>query len=178
VGGAHTLLCCAHRRTLLCGLARLTTTHQRVALITGATHGIGYQLPRRLTAAGTTVVVLVIAAALIAAMIPGADQQVGLGLVAVAVGLCAAITVHHRALAAAVALGWLVANGFLEDRLGELFWHGSADLYLIMLLMMAGALGLTVGEAHHQVQRLRTRWHADEEFRLIAAQFEEEKHNA
>ncbi len=41
-----------------------------------------------------------------------------------------------------VPLAWLVADGFLENRLGELSRHGSTDLYLILQLVVAAALGL------------------------------------
>jgi hypothetical protein len=38
-------------------------------------------------------------------------------------------------------LGWLVGNGFLENRSGELSWHTSPDLWLIGVLVVA-AVGL------------------------------------
>jgi hypothetical protein len=53
--------------------------------------------------------------------------------------------------AAVVPLGWLVTDGFLENRSGELTWHGSTDLYLILLLVVAAAIGLAAGEARGQL---------------------------
>ena len=115
---------------------------------------------------------LIIVAALVAAPIPGADQQARLAVVAIAVGLWAALTVDHRALAAVVVLGWLVADGFLENRLGELSWHGSTDVYLLMFLVMAGAVGLAVGETARQLARLRARWRTEAQFRAIVTPLE------
>lgn len=108
-------------------------------------------------AAGTG---MVIAAALLAAPIPFAHTGWRFAVVALAVGLFAALTLDQLALAAVALLGWLVVNGFLVDRFGELSWHGSADLYRMLLLVVAGAFGLAAGEAYRQLAALRTRWMA------------------
>jgi hypothetical protein len=38
----------------------------------------------------------------------------------------------------------LVVNGFLVDRFGELSWHGTADVYRAVMLILAGVLGLLI----------------------------------
>jgi hypothetical protein len=59
-------------------------------------------------------------AALIAAALPASQPGWRFTLIAGSVGGFAAITLDQRALAGVVPLGWLIVNGFLEDRLGEL----------------------------------------------------------
>jgi hypothetical protein len=105
---------------------------------------------------------LIVAGALVAAGIPAAHRGWRLDVVVVAVAVAAAVTADHLAMAAVVPLGWLVADGFLEDRSGELTWHGSADMYLILLMVVAAAIGLAAGEvrgqlaAHRDSRRNRT----------------------
>jgi hypothetical protein len=62
----------------------------------------------------------------------------------IAVGLFAALTNDVLALIPVVALAWLVVNGFLVDRLGELSWHGWPDLFRLSLLACAGYVGLAI----------------------------------
>jgi MFS family permease len=118
--------------------------------------------------------VLIIVAALAAAQVPAADRPVRLGIVVVAVCGFAAGTVDQRALAWVVVASWLVANGFLENHQGQLSWHGSTDLSLMTLLVVAGAVGLAVGEAYRGVGRLRARWRAEAQLREITAHFTRE----
>ena len=127
-------------------------------------------------AAGTA---MVIVAALLAALVPAAHAGWRFTVVAVAVGLFAALTLDQLALAGVALLGWLVVNGFLVDHLGELSWHGSADLYRMLLLVVAGAFGLAAGEAHRQLIALRARWTADAFEEAAATDVdEEERHGA
>ena len=106
--------------------------------------------------------VMIVAGALVAAAVPAAHNGWRLELIAVAVAVAAAVTADHLAMAAVVPLGWLVADGFLENRSGDLTWHGATDMYLILLLVMAAAIGLAAGEAraenraHHNSRRKRT----------------------
>jgi hypothetical protein len=67
------------------------------------------------------------------------------------------------ALAGVVPLGWLVGNGFLENRSGELSWHTSPDLWLIGVLVVAAAVGLALGDGYRQLRDLRRRWIREEE---------------
>jgi hypothetical protein len=107
--------------------------------------------------------VVIVVGALVAAGVPAAHRAWRLDLVVVAVAVAAAVTADHLAMAAVVPLGWLVTDGFLENRSGELTWHGSTDMYLILLLVMAAAIGLAAGEARAQLaarsdsRRKRTR---------------------
>lgn len=100
---------------------------------------------------------VIVAGALVAAGVPAAHRAWRLVLVAVAVAVAAAVTADHLAMAAVVPLGWLVADGFLENRSGELTWHGSTDMYLMLLLVMAAAVGLAAGEARGQLAAHRNR---------------------
>lgn len=106
-------------------------------------------------AVGIGAVELVIAA-LVAAMIPAADQGWRFGVMAFAVFLFAAASLDHVALGVIALLGALIFNGFLEDRLGQLAWHGSDDLWRLLLLVMIAAWGLAVGEGYRWVRGLRT----------------------
>jgi hypothetical protein len=127
-------------------------------------------------AAGTA---MVIAAALVAALIPTAHTGWRFAVVAVAVGMFAALTLDQLALAGVALLGWLVVNGFLVDRLGELSWHGSPDLYRLLLLVVSGAFGLAVGEIFRQLVALRARWMAEAQKGAPAMDIdEEERHGA
>ena len=99
--------------------------------------------------------VVIVAGALVAAGVPAAHNGWRLDLVAVAVAAAAALTADHLAMAAVVPLGWLVADGFLENRSGDLTWHGSTDMYLILLLVMAAAIGLAAGEVRAQLRAYR-----------------------
>ena len=126
-------------------------------------------------AAGTG---MVIAAALLAALIPVAHTGWRFTVVALAVGLFAALTLDQLALAGVALLGWLVVNGFLVDHLGELSWHGSADLYRMLLLVVAGAFGLAAGEVYRQLAALRARWIAEAPQGAAADIEEEETHGA
>ncbi|WP_345636040.1 hypothetical protein [Rugosimonospora acidiphila] len=123
--------------------------------------------------------VMVLAGVVVASLIPVAYTGWRFAVVAVAVGLFAAMTVDHLALGPVALLGWLVVNGFLVDRFGELSWHGSSDLYRAVLLVMAGALGLALGEARVQIHGLRTRWRTEAELQaLVAHIYEEDRRDA
>jgi hypothetical protein len=76
-------------------------------------------------------------------------------------------------------IGALTYNGFLEDRLGQLAWHGSDDLWRLLLLVMVGAFGLALGEGIRFVRDLRVRYHPADSVALLAPSIqEEEKHGA
>jgi hypothetical protein len=122
---------------------------------------------------------MVVAAALVAAPIPSTHSGWRFAVVAVAVGLFAALTLDGLALAGVAVLGWLVVNGFLVDRLGELSWHGSSDLYRMLLLVVAGAFGLAVGEIFRRLVVLRAVWMAEPREGAPAMDVdEEERHGA
>jgi hypothetical protein len=99
--------------------------------------------------------VAVVGAALLAALIPGPYTGWRFAVVAAAVGLVAAVSRDGWAVAASVVLGWLVVNGFLVDRMGELSWHGSPDLLRLMLLVLIGGSGLVLGDAMDGLRAMR-----------------------
>jgi hypothetical protein len=101
--------------------------------------------------------VAMIVAALVAAAIPASQPGWRFGVMAVAVGLFAAISLDQRALAVIALIAYGIANGFLEDRFGQLSWHGSADIWRALLLVMVGAWGLAVGEGYRFVRDQRER---------------------
>jgi MFS family permease len=105
--------------------------------------------------------VAVVAGAFAAAALPASYPGWRLGIVALAVGGFAAFTGDQLALAGVVLLGWLVANGFLENRSGELSWHGSRDFLLATALVLAAAVGLAAGDGYRQLRDLRARWLAE-----------------
>lgn len=105
--------------------------------------------------------VAVITAALIAAAIPAAYSDWRFALMAAAVGLFAAISLDQVALAAVTGISALVANGFLENSAGQLVWHGSEDLWRLLLLVMIGAVGLAIGEAYRYLRKLRALWRVE-----------------
>jgi MFS family permease len=123
--------------------------------------------------------VSVVTAAMLAALAPAADAGWRFGLVAGAVGLFAAVTGDGWAVAAVVPLGFLIVNGFLVDRAGELAWHGSPDLLRLMLLILIGGSGIALGEAARGLRELRTRWRTGAYLAvLVEAMDEKERRDA
>jgi len=92
------------------------------------------------------------AAALAAASVPITDPRLRCVVVALAVGLFAAGTVDGRAVALVILPAWMIMNGFLVNHLGDLSWHGRADLDRILVLLAAGGIGLATGAAYRAVQ--------------------------
>ncbi len=122
---------------------------------------------------------VVVVAALIAAAIPAAHTAWRFALVAVAVSLFAAIIRGWRATAAVVVLAWLVADGFLVNRMGELSWHGSPDLARSVLLVLAGGAGLLLGSRIAALRKLRVRWQIAVYLQALVSEEEErEKRDA
>lgn len=100
---------------------------------------------------GAAVMVL---AAIVAATIPAAHSGARFGIIAGVVLLFAAVSLDPVALAVVALIGALLDNGFLENSSGNLSWH-TDDLWRLMLLVMAGAVGLAVGEAVRFARRTR-----------------------
>jgi hypothetical protein len=111
---------------------------------------------------------VVVAAGLVGAAIPGTEGGLRFAVIALAVAGFAGATLDELALAVVVPLGFGVLNGFLENQHGQLSWHGSSDLWRLMVLVISAGLGLTAGEAVAYVRRTRAKWlgvHIDEEER-------------
>jgi hypothetical protein len=100
---------------------------------------------------------VVVAAGLVAAAVPAADGWARVAVLAVVTGLFAALTVDPVAVAVMVLLAWLVDDGFLVDRLGQLGWRGWPDLYRFAALVAAGGLGLAAGGTRLLIVRARAR---------------------
>jgi hypothetical protein len=116
-----------------------------MAMPIGRRHWFGdWDVSRTYPAIGWGAVAMV-AAGLLAAMIPATHPAWRFGVVAVAVALFAAVAVDWTSLAATAVIGFLIANGFLEDRLGQLAWHGGADAWRVLALVAAGVAGTAAG---------------------------------
>jgi hypothetical protein len=100
--------------------------------------------------------VAVVAGAVLVAFVPATYLWWRLGLMALVVAGFAAVTVDQVALGGVALMVWLVANGFFENRQGELSWHGSTDLGFAMVLVLVAATGLAVGRAY----RVVAEWYA------------------
>jgi hypothetical protein len=96
------------------------------------------------SALGAAVVVF---AALGAAGLPSVDSGWRLVVVAVALGLFSALTADALAAAFVGVLAWLIVNGFLVDRYGQLSWHGWADLVRLLVLAAAAGVGVVLGRS-------------------------------
>jgi hypothetical protein len=121
----------------------------------------------------------VLAAVLIAAMIPATAQWWRFAVVMAVVGVFGALSRDARALAGVAVIAWLLVDGFLENRLGNLSWHGASDLALVLLVASAGAAGLLLGASHRHLRELRSRSRVDIELRVLLTHFiQREKHDA
>jgi hypothetical protein len=103
-------------------------------------------------ATGTGAVV-VVASACIAATAPVSAEAVRLGLAACSLAGFAALTLDPVAVACTGVLSFLVVDGFLVNRLGQLSWHGAADLARISALAAAALTGLAAGRGFRAVRR-------------------------
>jgi hypothetical protein len=99
---------------------------------------------------------LMVAAGLVGAAV--ASDGWRLSVLALALAGFAAATLDQLALAPVLAIGFAILNGFLVNRYGQLSWHGPADLWRLMVLVMAAAVGLGLGAAYRELGDLRARW--------------------
>jgi hypothetical protein len=86
--------------------------------------------------------VVVVAASMAAAVFPAVGVR--LAVVAVSVAGYAAVVCDVGAAFAVAGLGYLLFNGFLVNRLGELTWDGTASLWHASALLLAILLGTGV----------------------------------
>ena len=123
--------------------------------------------------------VAIVVAAFVAAAIPPVDGGWRWALLAAGVGGSAALTVDGPAVAAVVGLAWLVGNGFLVDRAGELSWHGWADFYRLLVLLAAGAAGLLAAWLGRLAREWRDLARIDADVRrMVLTMIDEEKQRA
>lgn len=104
-------------------------------------------------------IVVVVIAGLVAAAIPQSAGSARLTLFAAALGLFAVLSGDPRAVVVVGVLGFGIFDGFLVNQMGELSWHGSADVTRLWVLSVAAVCGLAVGVVHRGVRRARL-WRA------------------
>jgi hypothetical protein len=78
-----------------------------------------------------------------------------LAVLAVGVAAFAATVLDPPAVAVTAAVAFLLFDGFVEGRQGDLVWDGRADLLRLASLYGAGALGLILGALHRWQLRHR-----------------------
>lgn len=81
-------------------------------------------------------------AASFAAAVVSSDVSARLAVMALAVGVCAALFDGTRASLATAGVGYLLFTGFLVNRYGELTWHGTTALWPGAVFILAAGLGL------------------------------------
>jgi len=102
-------------------------------------------------AVGTGAVVMVAATAVGAAAFGQGDVAARLVVVAATVGGCAALLGDVQASLITAGLGYLLFDGFLVNRLGELTWDGAASQRRLVVL----AVAVGVGRAWRWVRHVR-----------------------
>jgi hypothetical protein len=123
--------------------------------------------------------VAIVVAAFVAAAIPLVDGGWRWAILDVVVGGFAALTADGPALTAVVGLAWLVGNGFLVDRAGELSWHGWADASRLLVLIAAGVAGLLAGALSRLTREWRELARVDADVRrMVLTMNDEEKQRA
>lgn len=97
--------------------------------------------------------VAVIAAVIVAAWLPA--RPLGWRLVPVAIVVFAtAVTARRLWVPVAVSgLAALVVDGFVVNRLGELSWHGAADVDRLLVVAGSAGVGLLLGTLHRWRRR-------------------------
>ena len=117
---------------------------------------------------------VVAAATAVATWLAPTDTAWRCVLLAVALGVFAAVTVDPPALVVLLLPAWLIMNGFLVNRLGILSWHGTPDVYRFLLLAVGGSSGLAVGQFNRRVRDLRERWELGAMVQTMSDGFEKE----
>ena len=91
---------------------------------------------------GIGAAVMVAATATAAALFPPADVSARLVVVAVAVGAHAVIVADPRANLVTAVLGFLLFDGFLANRYGELTWNGTTSGWHVAVFVLAAGAGI------------------------------------
>lgn len=96
---------------------------------------------------------LTVPACLLAAAVPAADPTWRLVIVTAVVG-CSSAAAADAATAIAVAgAAFLLVDGFLIGRYGDLAWHGRADLVRLAALLAAAVVGAAMGRLRLWLRR-------------------------
>ena len=125
--------------------------------------------------------VMVIIAGFAASAIPAQHVVIRYGVLVVTVFAFTAITSVWAAAATVAVIGFAVFDGFLVNQLGELSWHGDADLTRLLALTGAVIFGRLAGDTW-RLYRLFARAHAERRAvpapRMSSTNHEEELHDA
>jgi hypothetical protein len=97
----------------------------------------------------------VIAAGFIASAVPAGDPGVRFGVLVATVFTFTALCGVWAAPIGVAVIGFLVFDGFLVNRFGELTWHGPADLTRAVALVAALAFGRLAGDVYRAVHGRR-----------------------
>lgn len=100
-------------------------------------------------------VIGVVAAVEVAAMLPASAGLWRLAPPAAALAVLGAGTADPVAVAAVAGLCCLVVNGFLVNRFGVLTWHGTPDMYRLLVVAVSAGAGLLVGAVRQWRRRPR-----------------------
>ncbi len=98
----------------------------------------------------------VIAAGFIASAMPATDAALRFGVLVVTVFVFTAIADVWAAAVTVGVIGYLVFDGFLVNQLGELSWHGGADLSRVVGIAAAVTLGRLIGDGYRSSRQLRS----------------------
>jgi MFS family permease len=110
------------------------------------------QQPGILVGLGSLGVVVV---AVVAAAVPSTYPAARYSLLTLFLLTFAALVDDSVALTAVGAIGFLVFGGFIVDQLGELRWHGTADLDRLLVVIAAVSVGRLTGDAYRWYRRSR-----------------------
>jgi hypothetical protein len=82
-----------------------------------------------------------------------------IAVVAGALALLGLATGDWLASFALVIPAWMVMDGFLVNRLGDLSWQGRPDLDRLLALAAGALIGLVAGEVIRDARNRREKWH-------------------
>jgi hypothetical protein len=106
---------------------------------------------------------------LVPSAVTGPQVDARLGVLAVGMTAVAATVGAVVPALTAAGIGFVLFDGFVEDRYGELVWHGGGDLVRLGVVVAAALAGLTARTLREYVRRRRARRavsHVDAELTL------------
>jgi hypothetical protein len=118
----------------------------------------GHEMSQRETPLGINTglgAVVVAVCCLVPANTDAQGVNARLAVLAVGIAAFAATVVDPLAVAVTAGVGFLLFDGFVEGRQGDLVWNGRSDLLRLALLYGVGALGLILGAVHGRRERRR-----------------------
>ncbi len=97
----------------------------------------------------------VVVAGFVASAVPTEESGIRYGVLVGTVLIFTALVNEWAAASAAAVVGFLVFDGFLVNQLGELSWHGSADLSRLLALAAAVTFGRLLGDGYRSYRLVR-----------------------